>query len=315
MVSVAASTPTDEKADFSTLGHWNSVAAPGVKILSTYPDDFSNGYSYLQGTSMASPYVCGAAALLLAEHPDLTPVEVKNQLEQTASGNGFTEELGYGVIDLEKMLGSLKPMQYGSLDVETNIISTDDTGFIGTGVITVFDSNGVLVAHGTTEEDGNHTFWALKPGDYTVSLSYYDLFKDEYKLHSKNVVITADSRNSVEILAEVPTYVEKDDVEERLIEGETEYVYSFTLEKERIYEFETMSHPDYGPVDTVMLLLDENGNIITQNDDFGNSRYSYIARELDAGKYSVVVYKWNENPANKEEFNAKLDINKLEVEY
>jgi len=97
VISVAASTPRDEKADFSCIGWWNSVAAPGERILSVIPN---NNYRALNGTSMAAPFVAGAAALLLAEYPGLKPVEVMNQIEQTARGNGFSEELGYGILDL-----------------------------------------------------------------------------------------------------------------------------------------------------------------------------------------------------------------------
>jgi subtilisin family serine protease len=57
------------------------MAAPGVKILSTY-----NGTSYAveSGTSMAAPHVAGAAALYKAEFPDASPAQVIANI--TASG-------------------------------------------------------------------------------------------------------------------------------------------------------------------------------------------------------------------------------------
>lgn len=160
VISVAATDGNNEKASFSTTGFWNSVAAPGVKIWSAV---HGGDYTYMQGTSMASPHVAGAAALLLSVHPQLTPLEVKNQLEQTAQGEVFAPELGYGVIDAEAMLGSLQPLNYGGLRVESDIEY---------GVITVFDDYGDLTFFGSTGEKGVYNFHALSPGNYTVYLSH-----------------------------------------------------------------------------------------------------------------------------------------------
>ncbi|MBT2680296.1 S8 family serine peptidase [Bacillus sp. ISL-35] len=75
-------------ADFSSRGPvtltWMikpDVSAPGVNIVSTYP---GNGYAALQGTSMASPHVAGAAALLLEKHPQWSTEDVKAALMNTA---------------------------------------------------------------------------------------------------------------------------------------------------------------------------------------------------------------------------------------
>ena len=181
VVTVAASTPWDEKADFSTTGWWNSVAAPGVQIYSTVT---GGDYEFWQGTSMASPFVTGAAALLLAKYPNLTPVEMKNQIEQTAKGNGFTEELGYGVIDAAAMLGALKPMTYGTLRVRTNVLleNDEDEGYC---VLTVFSKDGVLKAYGTTGMAGSHTFHALQPGDYTITAAFFSPVSGKWELVSK----------------------------------------------------------------------------------------------------------------------------------
>ena len=54
--------------------------APGAKD----PDEVCGYYQWLQGTSMATPYVSGVAALILSEHPDLGPDEVAAKLRSSA---------------------------------------------------------------------------------------------------------------------------------------------------------------------------------------------------------------------------------------
>lgn len=85
MIVVGASTNDNEflRADFSNYNQkMVNVFAPGEKIYSTVP----NGkYKYEQGTSMASPVVAGAAAVLLAYMPNLTPDQIIESLVKTAN--------------------------------------------------------------------------------------------------------------------------------------------------------------------------------------------------------------------------------------
>ncbi len=75
IISVAASTPQDVRAGFSNYGTTKvDLAAPGQGIYSSLP---GNSYGWKSGTSMASPMVAGAAAMLLAVNPDLTWQQVK----------------------------------------------------------------------------------------------------------------------------------------------------------------------------------------------------------------------------------------------
>lgn len=82
MIVVAASNNRDELASFSNYGARSvHIMAPGDGILSTIPD---NKYAVYSGTSMATPHVAGAVALLLSREPNLTAEQVRNRLMSSA---------------------------------------------------------------------------------------------------------------------------------------------------------------------------------------------------------------------------------------
>ena len=81
VIAVAASTVDDKLAGFSQYG-FNSVhlAAPGEGILSTTP---GGQYASFSGTSMATPHVAGAAALIKSLNPAYTAEQIKTKLLNT----------------------------------------------------------------------------------------------------------------------------------------------------------------------------------------------------------------------------------------
>ncbi|WP_081417803.1 S8 family serine peptidase, partial [Microcystis aeruginosa] len=81
IVSVASTTRTDDLSWFSNYGLTSvDLGAPGSEIYSTTPN---NNYATYSGTSMASPHVTGAAALLWSQNPTWTAQQVKNTLMNT----------------------------------------------------------------------------------------------------------------------------------------------------------------------------------------------------------------------------------------
>jgi len=85
VIAVAATDVGDSVATFSNYGSWISLAAPGVGILTT---NLGGGYSDSTGTSPASPFVAGAAALVLSLNPQLQPQEVAAILDLASDDRG-----------------------------------------------------------------------------------------------------------------------------------------------------------------------------------------------------------------------------------
>ena len=109
VLGVTAVDDAGHKADFANYGSgWVDLAAPGVAITSTVPVSGSIYYATWSGTSMAVPFVSGAAALVRQALPDAPPAEVSNQLFQTgrnldALNPGYEGKLGR-LLDIDAAL-------------------------------------------------------------------------------------------------------------------------------------------------------------------------------------------------------------------
>lgn len=98
IISVANSTSTDTRNGGSNFGAVNvDLAAPGTAILSTYYAA-ATPYANLSGTSMATPHVTGAAALLSSYNPSLSPASLKatilNTVDVLPAWNGVVKTGG-----------------------------------------------------------------------------------------------------------------------------------------------------------------------------------------------------------------------------
>ncbi len=114
VVTVTSVNPDDERSPWANYGMDKiSVAAPGEEIYSTVP---GGGYETHIGTSLAAPQVAGVAALLLSEHPDAAPADLRRMLANQAddlacSGAGCSGTpdrnsfFGEGVVDACEAVG------------------------------------------------------------------------------------------------------------------------------------------------------------------------------------------------------------------
>lgn len=79
-ITVAASDINDTQATFSSYGPCVDIYAPGVSIRSASNKD-NTGYTIKSGTSMATPHVAGAVAVMLSRNNSLTPAQVQEKLK------------------------------------------------------------------------------------------------------------------------------------------------------------------------------------------------------------------------------------------
>lgn len=103
-ITVGASTARDFMAGFSNFS-FNLVQlfAPGSAIASTYP---GNRIATLSGTSMATPFVTGAAALLFSAHPGATVQQVRAALLKSVAPGNFAAA-SKGRLNVKKALDSM----------------------------------------------------------------------------------------------------------------------------------------------------------------------------------------------------------------
>ncbi len=128
VVAVAATRFDDTKASYSNFGDWVDVCAPGGddgtvyfdsphEIFSTYYNPASpanDTYRFLEGTSMATPFVSGACALIISKYPSATNSDVVDLLKTftkniDAKNPGYVGLLGAGrIIAIAPFFGSLE---------------------------------------------------------------------------------------------------------------------------------------------------------------------------------------------------------------
>lgn len=112
VLSVGGTTLTGDPYQASLPGPWVDVSAPAESIVSLDPNSgdqgglinaevTQNGPETLSGTSFASAYVSGLAALIRQRHPELNQEQVRNRIINSAmvSAQSMNNIYGYGPVD------------------------------------------------------------------------------------------------------------------------------------------------------------------------------------------------------------------------
>jgi len=166
IVAVMATDHNDIRSSFSSYGLTSvDLAAPGTDILSCV---IGGGYEFFNGTSMATPHVAGACALLLSAHPTLTVAEIKRALLSTVDVVVPGLCVSGGRLNLEGALLSLGPRS--PLMVYTNYL----TGGNGNGMIDFNECNNlslVLTNVGTTNITGIRATLSTTTPDVVIAQS------------------------------------------------------------------------------------------------------------------------------------------------
>ncbi len=163
IISVGAVNSAGTVASFSSVGPTYDlrtkpdVVADGVAVHAADTDVTSlpgadNLYGNFSGTSLSTPLVGGAAALILSAHPELTPIQVRNALRNTASNPATpSDSSGWGVINT-----------YNALLYHGMVLSTDPEVLPGGGGGT---SVGVfVVSNSQVKKDSVKLYYSIDGG-------------------------------------------------------------------------------------------------------------------------------------------------------
>ena len=115
VIAVGSVGPDGKRSDFSEVGGFLDLMAPGVGIVSL--SRAGQGHVADNGTSYAAPFVAATAALVWAYHPQLNAAQVRRRLERTADHPATTlpdPQVGWGVVNPYNAVSMVLPEEHGA---------------------------------------------------------------------------------------------------------------------------------------------------------------------------------------------------------
>ncbi|MEU7919873.1 S8 family peptidase [Micromonospora zamorensis] len=189
-ITVGSTTNTDARSSFSNIGTCLDIFAPGSSITSAWYTS-NTAANTISGTSMATPHVVGAAALVASANPGWTPAQVRNQLVANATPNVVSNP-GSGSPNLLLYVGTgtTPPPPTGCTGTNGSDVSIPDAGAAVTSSITISGCGRNASSTSTVAVNIVHTY----RGDLVIDLLAPD--GSAYRLKNSSTSDSADNVNA-----------------------------------------------------------------------------------------------------------------------
>jgi subtilisin family serine protease len=181
VIGVSSLDPDGNSSWFANTGTYIDITAPGEEILSTVP----GGWEFMDGTSMAAPFVSAAAALVRAANPTLTGAQVSSVLTSTAlddaDGDGKDTVFGYGLLQADMAATKAAKATGGILAPRPVSVSVAKAGYGNVLAVNVNPNRGA----------GSYSFRVQKRASNGTWSTLSTVYKTEGSAETKSITLGA----------------------------------------------------------------------------------------------------------------------------